>query len=186
MAKIIGPLALVFYFFALVFGMMLYVGVGRGGQIPPALMSKSMSPEKAAGYSVITPPSPDEIKELLAKERQLQAQIEILEAQLNAKQAEVDDATVQLSKLQSELKLLNMEKKLTERGQMMASTYDKMKPEEAASALGKVNDDTLKWIVAYAFPYMEGESLGKIMGKADQPLTERVSKIIAEGESEQQ
>jgi len=184
MAKIMGILALAFYFFAMLFGLMLYTGVGRGGHIPYGSMSKSMLPTEAEGYSTITPPSPDEIKELLEQEKQLQSQIELLEAQLNAKQLAFDDVTVRLSKLQSDFKLLDMEKKLTERGRMMASVYKKMNPEEAASVWGKVPEEKLKWMVEYAFPYMNDTTLGKIMGKADQVLTERISKILAESKSE--
>lgn len=184
MAKIMGILALTFYFFALLFGLMLYVGVGQGGQIPYGLISKSMSPGEAAGYAAITPPSPDEIKELMAKERELQSTMEFVEAQLNKKQADVDDLTVRISKLQSELKRLDMEKKITERGQQMALMYISMKPEEAASMLGKINDEDLKWMVTYAFPHMTDKVQGKIMGQADQTLTEKIIRIIAEGKSE--
>jgi len=186
MAKIMGVLALAFYFFAMLFGLMLYMGIGRGGQIPPNLISKSMLPAEAAGYSTITPPSPDEIKKLLEQEQQYQAQIELLESQLNAKQLAVDEMTVRLSKLQSELKRLDMDKKFTEQGQKMASVYGKMNPEEAASAWKNIKEEHLKWIVEYAFPYMNDKTLGSIMAKADQSLTESVSKIIAESKSEAQ
>jgi len=177
MTKLMTITSLAFYFFALLFGLILFTG--RYTYTVPAqtAQGEGKSEETSA-----------QMKSLQEKIKQLNAEIETKQNRLSKLQEQIGEATRTLNQLKEQIAALEMERESVERGRSLARLYSSMQAEDVASLIMQANDETIDLIVKYAFPYMRDKDLGKVMSslvKSDPQLAAKISKILAENDSKE-
>lgn len=170
MMKLMTITSLAFYFFALLFGLILFTG----------RYTYTVPSQTAQGKG-----KPGETS---AQTKQLDAEIEAKQNRLSKLQEQIGQATRTLNQLKEQIAALEMERESVERGRSLARLYSSMQAEDVASLIMQANDETIDLIVKYAFPYMRSRDLGKVMSslvKSDPQLAARISKILAENDSKE-
>ncbi|HID55984.1 TPA: hypothetical protein EYP37_05610 [Candidatus Poribacteria bacterium] len=169
MTKLMTITSLTFYFFALLFGLILFTG--RYTYTVPAQTVQGKPGETSA----------ERIK-------RLDAEIKAKQNRLSKLQGQIGEATRRLNQIKEQIATLEMERESVERGRSLARLYSSMQAEDVASLIMQANDETIDLIVKYAFPYMRDRVLGKVMSslvKNNPQLAARISKMLAENDSKE-
>ena len=178
MIKLLTILALTFYFFALLFGLMLYLGRNQKEEF--------MTAGEVIGYATITKPEAKEIQRLMDEQHQLSMQVEQLQSELIDKQTRVEEMKTQAAQLQKEMDTLTGEKQQYQKGQTLATDLLAMKPQQAAATLAAADDALLRFFVSYAMPFMRGDAQYKKMmdavAKNNPALAAKLETFVAAGE----
>ena len=169
MTKIFALMSLTFYFFAVLFGLILFTG--RYHPAAPA-------GEKGKSEEVES----ERTKALAQKVKRLEEEIASKRKELVNLQEQIDQANQTIEQLRAEIAALSAEKRSLEQGQSLAKLYNAMQPEEVASLLSKADSQMIDMIVKYAFPYMREKNVGKIMSaltKSDPQVAIKITQILA-------
>jgi septal ring factor EnvC (AmiA/AmiB activator) len=173
MTKLLTLLSLTFYFFALLFGLILFTG---------------RFPQPVSGQEGQSETSAEQMVPLETKLQELNKEIESKQARLSKLQEEIAKAKKTINQLKGQITALEIEKNSLDRGRSLARLYGSMQAEDVASIITKANDETIDLIVKYAFPYMKDRDLGKVMGslvKTDPQLAAKIIKMMAKNDGEE-
>jgi len=151
MVKLLAFLSIIFYFFAVFFGMMFYFDnyVERDTTL--------LSAGELYGYSTVDVKTPDiarEIQNLLEQERDLQISIDRLQSSLKAAIADRDEATQKYNEIRKELDEASKKVANYEKGLDLANLLLNMKADQAAASIGVYSDLELQFFVKFAVPQM--------------------------------
>ena len=175
--KILGLLALFFYFISMVLGLILYLSADR---------RDLMTPGELIGYATITKPEAEEIQRLMDLENKLSEKVEQLRSERIDKQARIDKMTAQIEQLQKDINALQTEKQRYEKGQALATDLLSMKPQQAVATLAETEDTFLEFFVAYAMPFMRGDAQYKkfmdTVAKDNPILAAQIEALVVEDE----
>ena len=156
MVRLLAFLSIIFYFFAVFFGMMFYFD--NFGKQNDAVMSAG----ELYGYSTLqleTPQMAKEIQAFLEKERELQAKIneheKLYTKFLQAKElaiADTEKAKAELQKIQKDLAKYK-------KGEELADLLLKLPPIDAAQTIATYSDLELRFFVKYVMPLMKEDTI---------------------------
>ena len=154
MVRILAFLSIIFYFFAVFFGMMFYFDNFREQD------EKVMSAGELYGYSAIqltTPEMAKKIQSFLEEESKIKMQIENLNSQLKKK--ELEETGIFEKVAEAKKKLQKYEKDLAryEKGEKLADLLLKLPAINAAETIATYSDLELRFFVEYAMPVMQAD-----------------------------
>ena len=154
MIRILAFLSIIFYFFAVFFGMMFYFDNFSEQD------ENVISAGELYGYSAIqltTPEMAKEIQSFLEEESQIKMQIEDLNSQLKKK--ELEEAEIFGKVTEAKKKLQKYEKDLAkyQKGEKLADLLLKLPAINAAETIATYNDLELRFFVEYAMPVMQAD-----------------------------
>ena len=154
MIRILAFLSIIFYFFAVFFGMMFYFDNFREQD------ENVISAGELYGYSAIqltTPEMAKEIQSFLEEESQIKMQIEDLNSQLKKK--ELEEAEIFGKVTEAKKKLQKYEKDLAkyQKGEKLADLLLKLPAINAAETIATYSDLELRFFVEYAMPVMQAD-----------------------------
>ena len=154
MIRILAFLSIIFYFFAVFFGMMFYFDNFNEQD------ENVISAGELYGYSAIqltTPEMAKEIQSFLEEESQIKMQIEDLNSQLKKK--ELEEAEIFGKVTEAKKKLQKYEKDLAkyQKGEKLADLLLKLPAINAAETIATYNDLELRFFVEYAMPVMQAD-----------------------------
>jgi len=154
MVRILAFLSIIFYFFAVFFGMMFYFDNFS------AQDEKVMSAGELYGYSAIqltTPEMAKKIQSFLEEESKIKMQIENLNSQLKKK--ELEETGIFEKVAEAKKKLQKYEKDLAryEKGEKLADLLLKLPAINAAETISTYSDLELRFFVEYAMPVMQAD-----------------------------
>ena len=154
MVRILAFLSIIFYFFAVFFGMMFYFDNFSEQD------EKVMSAGELYGYSAIqltTPEMAKEIQSFLEEESKIKMQIENLNSQLKKK--ELEETGIFEKVAEAKKKLQKYEKDLAryEKGEKLADLLLKLPAINAAETISTYSDLELRFFVEYAMPVMQAD-----------------------------
>ena len=154
MVRILAFLSIIFYFFAVFFGMMFYFDNFREQD------EKVMSAGELYGYSAIqltTPEMAKKIQSFLEEESKIKMQIENLNSQLKKK--ELEETGIFEKVAEAKKKLQKYEKDLAryEKGEKLADLLLKLPAINAAETISTYSDLELRFFVEYAMPVMQAD-----------------------------
>ena len=154
MVRILAFLSIIFYFFAVFFGMMFYLDNFREQD------EKVMSAGELYGYSAIqltTPEMAKKIQSFLEEESKIKMQIENLNSQLKKK--ELEETGIFEKVAEAKKKLQKYEKDLAryEKGEKLADLLLKLPAINAAETISTYSDLELRFFVEYAMPVMQAD-----------------------------
>ena len=154
MIRILAFLSIIFYFFAVFFGMMFYFDNFNEQD------ENVISAGELYGYSAIqltTPEMAKEIQSFLEEENQIKMQIEDLNSQLKKK--ELEEAEIFGKVTEAKKKLQKYEKDLAkyQKGEKLADLLLKLPAINAAETIATYNDLELRFFVEYAMPVMQAD-----------------------------
>ncbi|MDP7278342.1 MAG: hypothetical protein QGG39_00450 [Candidatus Poribacteria bacterium] len=152
MVKLLAFLSIIFYFFAVFFGMMFYFD-NYGERDATTLLSAG----ELYGYSTVDVKTPEiarEIQNLLEQERDLQISIDGLQSSLKAAIADREEATQKYDEIKKKLDDASKKVANYEKGLDLANLLLKMKADQAAASIGVYSDLELQFFVRYAVPQM--------------------------------
>ena len=154
MIRILAFLSIIFYFFAVFFGMMFYFD--NFGEQDENVISAG----ELYGYSAIqltTPEMAKEIQSFLEEENQIKMQIEDLNSQLKKK--ELEEAEIFGKVTEAKKKLQKYEKDLAkyQKGEKLADLLLKLPAINAAETIATYSDLELRFFVEYAMPVMQAD-----------------------------
>ena len=154
MVRILAFLSIIFYFFAVFFGMMFYLDNFREQD------EKVMSAGELYGYSAIqltTPEMAKKIQSFLEEESKIKMQIENLNSQLKKK--ELEETGIFEKVAEAKKKLQKYEKDLAryEKGEKLADLLLKLPAINAAETISTYSDLELRFFVEYAMPAMQAD-----------------------------
>ena len=154
MVRILAFLSIIFYFFAVFFGMMFYLDNFREQD------EKVMSAGELYGYSAIqltTPEMAKKIQSFLEEESKIKMQIENLNSQLKKK--ELEETGIFEKVAEAKKKLQKYEKDLAryEKGEKLADLLLKLPSINAAETISTYSDLELRFFVEYAMPVMQAD-----------------------------
>ena len=152
MIRILAFLSIIFYFFAVFFGMMFYFDNFSEQD------ENVISAGELYGYSAIqltTPEMAKEIQSFLEEESQIKMQIEDLNSQLKKK--ELEEAEIFGKVTEAKKKLQKYEKDLAkyQKGEKLADLLLKLPAINAAETIATYSDLELRFFVEYAMPVMQ-------------------------------
>ena len=154
MIRILAFLSIIFYFFAVFFGMMFYFDNFNEQD------ENVISAGELYGYSAIqltTPEMAKEIQSFLEEESQIKIQIEDLNSQLKKK--ELEEAEIFGKVTEAKKKLQKYEKDLAkyQKGEKLADLLLRLPAINAAETIATYNDLELRFFVEYAMPVMQAD-----------------------------
>ena len=154
MVRILAFLSIIFYFFAVFFGMMFYLDNFREQD------EKVMSAGELYGYSAIqltTPEMAKKIQSFLEEESKIKMQIENLNSQLKKK--ELEETGIFEKVAEAKKKLQKYEKDLAryEKGEKLADLLLKLPAINAAETISTYSNLELRFFVEYAMPVMQAD-----------------------------
>ena len=154
MIRILAFLSIIFYFFAVFFGMMFYFDNFNEQD------ENVISAGELYGYSAIqltTPKMAKEIQSFLEEESQIKMQIEDLNSQLKKK--ELEEAEIFGKVTEAKKKLQKYEKDLAkyQKGEKLADLLLKLPAINAAETIATYSDLELRFFVEYAMPVMQAD-----------------------------
>ena len=154
MIRILAFLSIIFYFFAVFFGMMFYFDNFNEQD------ENVISAGELYGYSAIqltTPEMAKEIQSFLEEESQIKMQIEDLNSQLKKK--ELEEAEIFGKVTEAKKKLQKYEKDLAkyQKGEKLADLLLKLPAINAAETIATYSDLELRFFVEYAMPVMQAD-----------------------------
>ena len=154
MVRILAFLSIIFYFFAVFFGMMFYFDNFSEQD------EKVMSAGELYGYSAIqltTPEMAKKIQSFLEEESKIKMQIENLNSQLKKK--ELEETGIFEKVAEAKKKLQKYEKDLAryEKGEKLADLLLKLPAINAAETISTYSDLELRFFVEYAMPMMQAD-----------------------------
>ena len=154
MIRILAFLSIIFYFFAVFFGMMFYFDNFNEQD------ENVISAGELYGYSAIqltTPEMAKEIQSFLEEENQIKMQIEDLNSQLKKK--ELEEAEIFGKVTEAKKKLQKYEKDLAkyQKGEKLADLLLKLPAINAAETIATYSDLELRFFVEYAMPVMQAD-----------------------------
>ena len=154
MIRILAFLSIIFYFFAVFFGMMFYFDNFSEQD------ENVISAGELYGYSAIqltTPEMAKEIQSFLEEESQIKMQIENLNSQLKKK--ELEEAEIFGKVTEAKKKLQKYEKDLAkyQKGEKLADLLLKLPAINAAETISTYSDLELRFFVEYAMPVMQAD-----------------------------
>ena len=154
MIRILAFLSIIFYFFAVFFGMMFYFDNFSEQD------ENVISAGELYGYSAIqltTPEMAKEIQSFLEEESQIKMQIENLNSQLKKK--ELEEAEIFGKVTEAKKKLQKYEKDLAkyQQGEELADLLLKVPAINAAETIATYSDLELRFFVEYAMPVMQAD-----------------------------
>ena len=154
MIRILAFLSIIFYFFAVFFGMMFYFDNFNEQD------ENVISAGELYGYSAIqltTPEMAKEIQSFLEEESQIKMQIENLNSQLKKK--ELEEAEIFGKVTEAKKKLQKYEKDLAkyQKGEKLADLLLKLPAINAAETIATYSDLELRFFVEYAMPVMQAD-----------------------------
>ena len=154
MIRILAFLSIIFYFFAVFFGMMFYFDNFNEED------ENVISAGELYGYSAIqltTPEMAKEIQSFLEEESQIKMQIEDLNSQLKKK--ELEEAEIFGKVTEAKKKLQKYEKDLAkyQKGEKLADLLLKLPAINAAETIATYSDLELRFFVEYAMPVMQAD-----------------------------
>jgi len=154
MIRILAFLSIIFYFFAVFFGMMFYFDNFNEED------ENVISAGELYGYSAIqltTPEMAKEIQSFLEEESQIKMQIENLNSQLKKK--ELEEAEIFGKVTEAKKKLQKYEKDLAkyQKGEKLADLLLKLPAINAAETIATYSDLELRFFVEYAMPVMQAD-----------------------------
>ena len=154
MIRILAFLSIIFYFFAVFFGMMFYFDNFSEQD------ENVISAGELYGYSAIqltTPEMAKEIQSFLEEESQIKMQIENLNSQLKKK--ELEEAEIFGKVTEAKKKLQKYEKDLAkyQKGEKLADLLLKLPAINAAETIATYSDLELRFFVEYAMPVMQAD-----------------------------
>ena len=154
MIRILAFLSIIFYFFAVFFGMMFYFDNFSEQD------ENVISAGELYGYSAIqltTPEMAKEIQFFLEEESQIKMQIEDLNSQLKKK--ELEEAEIFGKVTEAKKKLQKYEKDLAkyQKGEKLADLLLKLPAINAAETIATYSDLELRFFVEYAMPVMQAD-----------------------------
>ena len=154
MVRILAFLSIIFYFFAVFFGMMFYFDNFSEQD------EKMMSAGELYGYSAIqltTPEMAKKIQSFLEEESKIKMQIENLNSQLKKK--ELEETGILEKMVEAKKKLQKYEKDLAryEKGEKLADLLLKLPAINAAETIATYSDLELRFFVEYAMPVMQAD-----------------------------
>ena len=154
MVRILAFLSIIFYFFAVFFGMMFYFDNFSEQD------EKVMSAGELYGYSAIqltTPEMAKKIQSFLEEESKIKMQIENLNSQLKKK--ELEETGIFEKVAEAKKKLQKYEKDLAryEKGEKLADLLLKLPAINAAETISTYSDLELRFFVEYAMPAMQAD-----------------------------
>ena len=154
MIRILAFLSIIFYFFAVFFGMMFYFDNFSEQD------ENVISAGELYGYSAIqltTPEMAKEIQSFLEEESQIKMQIEDLNSQLKKK--ELEEAEIFGKVTEAKKKLQKYEKDLAkyQKGEKLADLLLRLPAINAAETIATYNDLELRFFVEYAMPVMQAD-----------------------------
>ena len=154
MIRILAFLSIIFYFFAVFFGMMFYFDNFSEQD------ENVISAGELYGYSAIqltTPEMAKEIQSFLEEESQIKMQIENLNSQLKKK--ELEEVEIFGKVTEAKKKLQKYEKDLAkyQKGEELADLLLKLPAINAAETIATYSDLELRFFVEYAMPVMQAD-----------------------------
>tara|TARA_Y100000814_G_C12240561_1_gene371459 strand:+ start:159 stop:734 length:576 start_codon:yes stop_codon:yes gene_type:complete len=154
MIRILAFLSIIFYFFAVFFGMMFYFDNFSEQD------ENVISAGELYGYSAIqltTPEMAKEIQSFLEEESEIKMQIEDLNSQLKKK--ELEEAEIFGKVTEAKKKLQKYEKDLAkyQKGEKLADLLLKLPAINAAETIATYSDLELRFFVEYAMPVMQAD-----------------------------
>ena len=154
MIRILAFLSIIFYFFAVFFGMMFYFDNFSEQD------ENVISAGELYGYSAIqltTPEMAKEIQSFLEEENQIKMQIEDLNSQLKKK--ELEEAEIFGKVTEAKEKLQKYEKDLAkyQKGEKLADLLLRLPAINAAETIATYSDLELRFFVEYAMPVMQAD-----------------------------
>ena len=154
MIRILAFLSIIFYFFAVFFGMMFYFDNFSEQD------ENVISAGELYGYSAIqltTPEMAKEIQSFLEEENQIKMQIEDLNSQLKKK--ELEEAEIFGKVTEAKKKLQKYEKDLAkyQKGEKLADLLLRLPAINAAETIATYSDLELRFFVEYAMPVMQAD-----------------------------
>ena len=154
MVRILAFLSIIFYFFAVFFGMMFYFDNFSEQD------EKVMSAGELYGYSAIqltTPEMAKKIQSFLEEESKIKMQIENLNSQLKKK--ELEETGIFEKVAEAKKKLQKYEKDLAryEKGEKLADLLLRLPAINAAETISTYSDLELRFFVEYAMPVMQAD-----------------------------
>ena len=154
MIRILAFLSIIFYFFAVFFGMMFYFDNFNEQD------ENVISAGELYGYSAIqltTPEMAKEIQSFLEEENQIKMQIEDLNSQLKKK--ELEEAEIFGKVTEAKKKLQKYEKDLAkyQKGEKLADLLLKLPAINAAETIATYSDLELRFFVEYAMPVIQAD-----------------------------
>ena len=154
MIRILAFLSIIFYFFAVFFGMMFYFDNFSEQD------ENVISAGELYGYSAIqltTPEMAKKIQSFLEEESKIKMQIENLNSQLKKK--ELEETGIFEKVAEAKKKLQKYEKDLAryEKGEKLADLLLKLPAINAAETISTYSDLELRFFVEYAMPVMQAD-----------------------------
>ena len=144
--KILALVSLIFYFLALVFGLMLLFNSDQRDLITSG---------EAYGYSTIDLPNIDNLQSLMSKEAEIGELIDQLESELASKTDDLKATETELKELTTQYEALEAKMGIYQRGEDLAIDYLRDKRVDGSVAtLAMLEEEELKFFVQYAMPFM--------------------------------
>ena len=144
--KILALVSLIFYFLALVFGLMLFFNSDQRDLVTSG---------EAYGYSTIDLPNIDTLQGLMNQEAEIGELIDQLESELASKTDDLKTVEAELKELKTQYAALEAKMGMYQRGEDMAIDYLRDKQVDGSVAtLGMLEEAELRFFVRYAMPFM--------------------------------
>ena len=144
--KVLALVSLIFYFLALVFGLMLFFNSDQRDLVTSG---------EAYGYSTIDLPNIDTLQGLMNQEAEIGELIDQLESELASKTDDLKMVEAELKELKTQYAALEAKMGMYQRGEDMASDYLRDKQVDGSVAtLGMLEEAELRFFVRYAMPFM--------------------------------
>ena len=154
MIRILAFLSIIFYFFAVFFGMMFYFDNFNEQD------ENVISAGELYGYSAIqltTPEMAKEIQSFLEEESQIKMQIEDLNSQLKKKELEETEIFGKVTEAKKKLQKYEKDLAKYQKGEKLADLLLKLPAINAAETIATYNDLELRFFVEYAMPVMQAD-----------------------------
>lgn len=168
MTKFFAFTSLIFYFFALLFGLLLFTG-----RYPSTAV---VSVKTADGGTIKL--DQERLKRLKEEIKKLEEQIAQKRKELSKLEERIAEANGTIEQLRGEIIVLSAQKRSLEQGQSLATLYNSMQPEDVASLIAKADDRMIDMIVRYVFPYMRERNVGRIMSSLTKSNPQVAVKIV--------
>lgn len=166
MTKFLTFTSLSFYFFAVLFGLILFTGRYPAAVIIQTSDGKTIKLDR------------EKLKRLKAEIKRLEEEVAKKRNELSKLEEQIAEANGTIEQLKGEITMLNAQKRGLEQGQSLATLYNSMQPEDVASLIAKADDRMIDMIVRYVFPYMRERNVGKIMSSLAKSSPQVAIKIV--------
>ncbi|RKY03912.1 hypothetical protein DRP77_05170 [Candidatus Poribacteria bacterium] len=167
MTRFFALMSLVFYFFAVLFGLILFTGrYSATTTVVQTVDGKTVKLDQ------------EKLKMLKEELKKLEEQIAQKRKELSKLEEQIAEANGTIEQLRGEITVLTAQKRSLEQGQSLATLYNSMQPEDVASLIAKADDRMIDMIVRYVFPYMRERNVGRIMSSLTKSSPQVAVKIV--------